>query len=281
MLRAHRRRVTMRTFALTYPQLMNQARAGPHGVAGRLESETNRAVDASGARAPAYDEPALSELRRVYELAERVCDGVYRPNGAPFLCHVTRTASIAMAEGRPQSVVHACLLHTVYGLRYAGGRRRWLPWLGRGDDLRKTAGAEVERLNHAYDQLAWNSRAALREHLAALDSYDATTKEAVFMRLANELEDHLDNGKGYEKAERLSERTERLDDCSRLAKRLGAEELARELEEVLEAAREQLPSVIVLDRELGYSVATKHLPELTAPRRAARRVLKRLGRWLS
>jgi (p)ppGpp synthase/HD superfamily hydrolase len=271
----------MRTFALTYPQLMNQARAISYGVAARFEGDTNRTVDASGARAPAYDDLALSQLRRVYELAERVCDGVYRPNGTPFLCHVTRTASIAMAEGRPQSVVHACLLHTVYGLRYARGRRRWLPWPRRGDVLRETAGMEVERLSHAYDQLAWNSRAALRGHLAALDSYDATTREAVFMRLANELEDHLDNGKGYEKAEPSSQRAERLDDCSRLARRLGAEELALELEEVRDASREELPTVVVLDRELGYSVTTKHLPELTAPRRAARRMLNRLGGWLS
>jgi (p)ppGpp synthase/HD superfamily hydrolase len=276
MLRAWRLGVTMRSFALTYPQLMNQARAGAQSGNAISVAGGSASVDAERSDAVVYDDDALTELRRVYELAERMCDGVYRPNGAPFLCHVTRTASIAMAEERPRRVVHACLLHAIYGLRYAGGRHRWFSWRGRRRDLREIVGKEVEGLVHAYDQLPWNSTDALREHLAKLDDYDETTRDAVFMRLANELEDHLDNGTGYEKAARASERAGRRDECARLARRLGADELAEELEEALDASREELPSAVVLNRELGYSVATKRLPELTGLRRFARRVLNRI-----
>jgi hypothetical protein len=67
----------MRSFALTYPQLMNQA------IAAALDTE------------------AVVRLRATYELAERFADGVYRPQGEPFLCHLVRTASIVLAEGQP------------------------------------------------------------------------------------------------------------------------------------------------------------------------------------
>ncbi len=66
--------MNVRTFALTYPQLMNQA------------------IDMKLA------EEDLFHLRKAYELSERLFDGLYRGQHAPFLCHLVRTASILLAE---------------------------------------------------------------------------------------------------------------------------------------------------------------------------------------
>ena len=130
--------------ALTYPQLMNQAIAA--------------AVDAD----------ALVRLRATYELAERLADGVYRPQGEPLLCHLVRTASIVLAEDQPLPVVQAALLHAAYSLRARvgeanehGSRRAW---------LRTAAGPEVEQLVFAYDQLPWNSSAQLKRHVEGFAS---------------------------------------------------------------------------------------------------------------
>jgi hypothetical protein len=246
----------MRTFALIYPQLMNQAMASGAG----------------------FDETALAALRRSCELAERACDGVYRPNGTPFLCHVTRTASIVLAERQPPVVVYACLLHAVHALRYGGGRRHLFAWQGSCRDVRAAAGEATDRLLHAYDQLAWNSAEALRQHLERLGTYDDTLRQAVVMRLANELEDHLDQGVAYGSPEEAAARGARRGACTELARRLGAGELATELDEVLAAAGRELPAGLVTNRRQAYSQRTKRLPELSALRRVARRVLRRLRR---
>ena len=161
----------MRSFALTYPQLMNQA------IAVALDTE------------------ALVRLRATYELGERLADGVYRPQGEPFLCHLVRTASIVLAEGQPLPVVQAALLHAAYSLRRRvgdansrGSRRAW---------LQKAAGPEVEQLVFAYDQLPWNASAQLKRHVEGFARYDQTTRRVVLLRLANELEDHLDRSAAY------------------------------------------------------------------------------------
>ena len=56
----------MKAFAITYPQLMNQAAA-------------------SG-----FAERDIIRLRDGYDLAVRFVDGVYRSKSVPFLCHLVR-----------------------------------------------------------------------------------------------------------------------------------------------------------------------------------------------
>ena len=185
----------MRSFALTYPQLMNQAIAA--------------AVDAD----------ALARLRATHELAERLADGVYRPQGEPFLCHLVRTASIVLAEGQPLPVVQAALLHAAYSLRRVGsasahGSRR--------ARLQSAVGPEVEQLVFAYDQLPWNSSARLKRHVEGFARYDQTTRRVVLMRLANELEDHLDRSAAYASADLARRRQECRDGCLALARAAGS-----------------------------------------------------------
>src|SRR5262249_45274785 len=71
----------VRDFALTYPQLARQA------------------ITAG------LDDQALRDMRDVFEVAQRHYDGLYRASGQPFLCHMVRTASILLAEGKPLPLV--------------------------------------------------------------------------------------------------------------------------------------------------------------------------------
>ena len=62
----------MTNYALTYPQLICQAR--------------DQGVDPEG----------LRRLRETYAFVERMVDGLYRAQGVPFSCHLVRAASIAL-----------------------------------------------------------------------------------------------------------------------------------------------------------------------------------------
>jgi hypothetical protein len=88
------------TYALTYPQLMNQALS----------------CDLS--------ESDLLQLRSAHEFAQLFADGIYRAQDAPLLSHLVRTASILLAERQPVSVVLAGLLHAAYTLQYFDGSVR-------------------------------------------------------------------------------------------------------------------------------------------------------------
>lgn len=64
----------MSRYALTYPQLMNQALS----------------CDLSDSE--------LLQLHRAHEFAQLFADGIYRAQGVPLLSHLVRTASILLAE---------------------------------------------------------------------------------------------------------------------------------------------------------------------------------------
>ena len=82
--------MTIRPYALTYPQLMNQ------GIAQGLREEE------------------LARLRQAYNVAEQFAAGFYRGQGVPFICHLVRTASIVLAERQPIEAVVASMLHAAY-----------------------------------------------------------------------------------------------------------------------------------------------------------------------
>lgn len=237
----------MRAFALTYPQLMNQAIASGVGA------------------------DALVRLRATHEWAESLADGVYRPHGQPFLCHLVRTASILLAEDQPLAVVRAGLIHAAYDLhRRLGARGTRRTW------LRRAVGADVEELVFAYYRLPWNSADRLDRHVASFDRYDETTRRAVVMRLANELEDHLDRSAAYASADHARRRRERRDGCLALARAACSPALVNELERAFDGQLDPpLPAVAVMGRDQGYAVWMKRWPELSRMRGVMRDLMRR------
>ena len=175
-----------------------------------------------------FDEEELTLVRRGYETAMALFSSQFRANGKPFLSHLVGTASVLGRAGARPPVVVAGLLHAAYaqgnwprGARQAARRQR----------LTSAVGSDVEALVHAYTTLPWNPArlGTLLEHAASLSGPEA---DVVLMRLANLLEDHLDEGMAYS-AKGGARRAERYPDAIQIAKLLGHAGLARDLEMAL------------------------------------------------
>jgi hypothetical protein len=104
-------------------------------------------------------------------------------------------------------------------------------------------GTEVESLVAEYTQLEWSRRRA-QQILEELDSLDAHGRQLLLLRLANELEDHLDLGILYcsDAPRRLRKIDDTLHVTVELANRLGHGTLANALAGVFEQSHAaQLP----------------------------------------
>ena len=245
--------MTIRPFAVTYPQLMNQ------GIALGFPTEE------------------LARLRQAYELAERLFDGHYRGQGVPFICHLVRTASIVLAERQPVEAVAAAMLHAIYLLpRLDGGWPR-RPSERRRARLQRQVGADIETLIWEYDRLPWYAAGALETHLTRVVEYPPITRQLLIMRLANALEDHLDLGMAYRGAYPYRERIA----CTgaqtiELACRLGCDQLAAELEEAFQAhLAGSLPAVLGRGCSGSYAL---HKGTTGPLERAVVRIAKRVKR---
>ncbi len=189
----------MRDFALTYPQLMNQALG------------------------QGFDEPSLGRLRAAYDFALKFFDGFYRAQGVPFICHLVRTASIVLAEKQAPEAVMAALLHSAYMFGAPASRRA---------QLKQKAGEAVESLVSAYTEFPWRAEKTVQTHLEKLPGYSLQTRQVLVMRLANELEDHLDEAMVYRGVFPYQEWIEtRGKTIIELARRMERKELAEELEQ--------------------------------------------------
>lgn len=198
--------MNIRHFAITYPQLMNQALK--QGVKKR----------------------DLLLLRTCYDTAEKLADGFYRSQGVPFITHFVRHASILLAEKQPIHVVCACLVHSAYLFGRFQDERHGKATAAHRRELRQRLNKEIEQLVFLYDQTPWGSPEAIENHLKSMDNYGKLQRQVLIMRIANELEDHLDHGIAYSKKARSKEYVEK---CGKpmitIARRLGYNTLANEL----------------------------------------------------
>jgi (p)ppGpp synthase/HD superfamily hydrolase len=181
-----------------------------------------------------YAPADVSRVQQGYELALPLFTGAFRSSGKSFLCHLVGTASILAAIRARVDVIAAGLLHAVYDEGEFGNG-----WRGASADRRarfvSAVGAPVEDLVHRSDALRWapTSIAAIQ---AGLSSMSALERDVVLIRLANELEDHLDLGVLYgansESRRRFMEEHRRA--CFAMAEELGAQALADELAAVFD-----------------------------------------------
>lgn len=214
----------------------------------------------------------LVGLRDAHNVAMVLADGVYRAHGQPFLCHLVRTASIVLAEGQSLALVQAAMTHAAYSLGASLRHRQRRHW------LRTRLGADVEALVFAYDQLPWNSAERISEHVNALSSYDPTRLGAVVIRVANELEDHLDRSAAYAMEVHARTRAAWHQPCLELARAVNSPALVEDLVEAFDSQLEPpLPASIVIRREQGYSLRTSaRWLEMPGMRRALRKWLRYL-----
>ncbi len=203
--------MSIRSFAMTYPQLMNQAMA------------------------QGLSKGDIQRLRTAYDVAEEWFNSFYRGQGVPFICHVVRTASIVLSERQPVEVVMAAMLHAVYMRGLFSGYHRNQPVEKLRSEIRKAVGEEVEALIWAYETFPWYSQPALDCHLKEMETYDPMKRRVLVMRVANELEDYLDLGMVYRKGDGFRKRIELYRGrFTEIARRLGLSRIAEELNEAYE-----------------------------------------------
>ena len=200
----------MVTCAQTHLQLLNQLRDGGYGG------------------------DDLVVINRAYASGCELFTGAYRASGKPFLCHLVGTASVLASLQVPVTVVAAGLLHAAYHLGDFGAG-----WLGRSDlkreQVRERVGDAVEVLIDRYTLHPWESDtpAEMVERLGAGGEID---RDVAIVRLANEVDDHLDLGILYcrDATERLLRLRRIRQSLIELARRLDQPRLSHALETVFD-----------------------------------------------
>lgn len=198
-----------------------------------------------------YLETDLCLVRDSYCCAVRLFSGQYRASGKPFICHLIGTASILADLQVPAEVVIAGLLHSAYshgefGTGVFGAaeyKRRY---------LQNIIGTEAEQIIYRYAGFKWNEKiiSALNQNPEKLSTRE---NEVLLIRLANELEDHLDLMPLYhgnsEKHKRSIETY--LFNCVELAEKLDqpllAARLAQAFDEVLSS---DIPDSLLFNAEV-------------------------------
>lgn len=211
----------MRPYALTYPQLILQA----------VELD--------------LPEAGLTRLQVGYDLAVRLVDGLYRKQSVPFLCHLVRTASIVLHDSRDLDDALTALLHAAFFLHLFENSRRRGPRASDRRFLRSAVGESVDRLISQYSEFKWNARVALKYQDPALHS-DPTTRRILTIKLADELEDHLDAAEAFVPRGNFSNSSEYGSEFVGLATALGLHALAADFQEALLRCRSvRLPDAVL------------------------------------
>jgi len=204
-----------------------------------------------------YSEADVDRVRQAYELLMQLFGSQYRPNGKPFVNHLIGTASILLTLGVKLTVVNAGLLHAAYS---HGHFRHLVPYIPRlkRQRLRRVLGEEVESLIRAYQDLKWTPKTliALTEQAHSMNS---DTKNCVLIRLANELEDHLDAGLGYgAKSKRYYSDVDTIASLRQLSTALGCPEIVVQLEQCLEQQQAvDIPDVLIRSNTSSFQIPAR------------------------
>ena len=233
-------------------------------------------------RQAGYSHEDLATVRRAYDLAMRLFTAEYRGSGKPLLSHVVGTASVLVSLRARTPLVAAAVLHAAYLFgEFGDGRRKSSP--AKREIVRKTVGPEIEDLITRYDELRWEPANVPRIQ-ASVERMTAAERDVLLMRLANELEDHLDLGVLYcgNADGRRDAIRSWLGLSVDIARQLNEARLAAELNRVFqEVLANDLPVELHQPHKYTHRVApSSHMPK---PRILVRRFLDehpRIGRLL-
>ncbi len=186
-------------------------------------------------RARSYAKADVRIVADAYELAARLFAGRFRSTGKSFLAHLVGTASVLARYGAQAPLLAAALLHAAYAqgdfgtgsLGCSGAKRR---------QLRDELGAEVEDLLFRYDSLDIRSLAG-EDVGARIASLSPVERDALFIRLANELEETLDSSLRYCGEAKRRSVLDTLPLCAEIASAMGEDDLSSELRSGEEAVR--------------------------------------------
>ena len=193
-----------------------------------------------------YTDNELVQVRDAYACAMRLFTGCFRPNGKTFLAHLVGTASILTDLHAPVPTVTAGLLHAAYSHGEFGTGSRGVSESKR-IQLRRVIGQEAETLVARYTTFGWYGQNL--SHIAnGMETFNHKERMVLLLRLANELEDHLDLGALY--LEHAESHRQKISSClyqySYLAERLGYPSLGDALKKSLsETVSTKLPAALL------------------------------------
>jgi len=139
-----------------------------------------------------YSIGELSCVASAYQLAMSLFTGRVQVCGKTYIAHGVGTASILGSLHLPAEVVAAGLIHNVYQNGDFGSGRRGVSAAKR-KEISRVVYMGVERYVYRFSSLEWNSQTIpiIRD---GLDALDATDRNVVLIKLANDLEYLLDLG---------------------------------------------------------------------------------------
>jgi (p)ppGpp synthase/HD superfamily hydrolase len=185
-------------------------------------------------RQSGYTEADLVCIHQAYQLASRVFTGFFRASGKPFIAHLVGTASILASVNAPIEIVAGGLLHAVYEFGDFGDGGRGIS-TKKQRQVRQAIGAKIETYVARYTALLWQEDNIINIH-QNLEQFNQTQKNILLMRLANELEDHLDGGVLY--CGNAQKRLNYINSCGylmvKMAVELGYPQLATALDRVFQ-----------------------------------------------
>ncbi len=202
-------------------------------------------------RAAGWADHELARVARAYDLAIGVCGASIRPNGKPFLSHLVGTAGIVASWGAGADEVVCGLVHAVYT---HGAFADDTPGVTdqKRTIVRRAVGDECEALVVAYTGLAWTPP-TIEDYASGVDALDESRKAAIRVRLANELEDHLDLGMRFARKTREPSSDGGRDARLVLAEALVGDGFANELRETIaESADAVVPDALVRDATASF-----------------------------
>ncbi len=225
-------------------------------------------------RARGYTTADLAAVAKAYDFATKIFTAKFRASGKPLLAHLVGTASVLCALDAPATLLAAAVLHAAYIFgEFGDGREGVTP--AKRAALREAVGEEIEDVVARYQALEWREGTAAAMNARA-DALSPSDVQVLLVRLANELEDHLDLGVLYcGNAQRRRQAIESsLHLCVDLAVKVNqpflAKELGRAFEEVMSS---DVPELLRHPRDYTYLLPPRsHMPK---PGTSVRRVVDR------
>ena len=192
-----------------------------------------------------FGESDLLRVRTAYEFAARLHSARFRASGRTFTAHLVGTASLLSQLTTDLDIILTGLLHAVYDQGDFGDGRRVMTERKRAV-VRRVTGESVESRIAAFSELGWGP--GLADQLVdQFDGLSETARDAVRVRLVNELDDFIESDVLYsaDYAFRIEQLAHDCEAMSELARRLDHPALAQAVREVTEAARcTQIPDSI-------------------------------------
>jgi (p)ppGpp synthase/HD superfamily hydrolase len=207
-----------------------------------------------------YSEDELLKVKATYGLACDLFAGTMTASGKPHISHGIGTASILASLGAPPHVVLAGMIHNAYGMGDFGDNLKG-PTEQRRNEVRKITGQQAEQCIERFHQTRPWTREMIEQMSNQFEDLDETGRDTLQIRLADDLEHHLDYGLVYRvNGVMLKRARERRDYTLLVAKQLHLPQLEAEFYRVFaEIDSDEVPAVLYEDLQAPLQLIPRAL----------------------